>query len=49
LIALGAESDFLVVDRAGAESDTNCEEYSLLDFNISIQFPPKDLHEPHSA
>jgi ureidoglycolate lyase len=49
LIALGAESDFLVVDRAGTESDANCEEYSLLDFNISIQFPPKDLHEPHSA
>jgi ureidoglycolate lyase len=49
LIALGAESDFLVVDRAGAECDANCEEYSLLDFNISIQFPPKDLHEPHSA
>jgi ureidoglycolate lyase len=49
LIALGAESDFLVVDREGAESDANCEEYSLLDFNISIQFPPKDLHEPHSA
>jgi ureidoglycolate lyase len=49
LIALGAESDFLVVDRAGAESDANCEEFLLPDSNISIQFPPKDTHEPHTA
>jgi ureidoglycolate lyase len=39
LIALGAESDFLVVDRAGAEGDANCEEFQMLDANISIQFP----------
>lgn len=49
LIALGTESDFLVVDRAGAEGDANCETYSLPDSNIVIQLSPKDFHEPHSV
>lgn len=47
LIALGVESDFLVVDRAGADSDANCDEYELGDLNISIHYQPKDIHEPH--
>ena len=47
LIALGAESDFLVIDRAGADNDANCDEYVLGDPNISIHYQPKDIHEPH--
>jgi ureidoglycolate lyase len=31
LIALDAPSDFLVLDRAGAKSDANCDEYPLTD------------------
>lgn len=47
LIALGAESDFLVIDRAGADTDANCDEYVLGDPNISIHYQPKDIHDPH--
>jgi ureidoglycolate lyase len=31
LIALGAGGDFLVIDRAGANAEDDCEEHSLLD------------------
>ena len=31
LLALQAESEFLVVDRGGAASDANCDEYPLTD------------------
>ena len=31
LLALEAASDFLVVDRGGADSDANCDEYPLAD------------------
>jgi ureidoglycolate lyase len=49
LMALGAESDFLVVDRAGDEHDANCEEFSLLDVNISVQIPSKDIYDPYNV
>ena len=31
LLALRAQSDFLVVDRGGADTDANCDEYPLTD------------------
>lgn len=38
LIALNARSDFLVVDRDSAKRDNNCDEFSLADSAISVQF-----------
>ena len=39
LLALQAESDFLVVDRGGDAGDTNCEEYPLTDIPCWIGEP----------
>ena len=36
LIALHAPSDFLVLDRAGAKADANCDEYPLTDASFWI-------------
>lgn len=36
LIALGDQSDFLVIDRDGKRSEPNCEEFSLIDAQISV-------------
>ena len=39
LLAIGAESDFLVVDRAGAPGEVDCEEHWLEDANVWIAMP----------
>ena len=36
LLAIGAESDFLVIDRAGASADVDCEEHWFEDANVWI-------------
>ena len=46
LIALDTPCDFLVIDRGGAATDANCDEFSVLNFNLSIQYPQEATHEP---
>ncbi|MDI1245983.1 MAG: ureidoglycolate lyase [Rhodoferax sp.] len=46
LIALDTPSDFLVIDRGGADTDANCDEFSLLHCHLTIQYPQQDPHEP---
>ena len=36
LLAIGAESDFLVIDRAGSSGEVDCEEHRLEDGNVWI-------------
>ena len=36
LLAIGAESDFLVIDRAGSPGEVDCEEHWLEDANVWI-------------
>ena len=36
LLAIGAESDFLVIDRAGSSGEVDCEEHWLEDENVWI-------------
>jgi ureidoglycolate lyase len=36
LLAIGAESDFLVIDRAGSSGEVDCEEHWLADANVWI-------------
>ena len=40
LLAIGAESDFLVIDRAGSSGGVDCEEHWLRDANVWIPAPP---------
>ena len=47
LIALNAQSDFLVVDREGADNDANCDEFSLIDSSIAIHYQQEDTHAPY--
>jgi len=46
LIALDTPCDFLVIDRGGAANDANCDEFSVLNFNLSIRYPQEATHEP---
>ena len=39
LLAIGAESDFLVIDRAGPPGALDCEEHRLKDANVWIPAP----------
>lgn len=39
LLALGAESDFLVIDRAGSPGEVDCEEHWLEEANVWIAVP----------
>jgi ureidoglycolate lyase len=39
LLAIGAESDFLVIDRAGSSGEVDCEEHWLGDANVWIAVP----------
>jgi ureidoglycolate lyase len=36
LLAIGAESDFLVIDRAGSPGEVDCEEHGLKEANVWI-------------
>lgn len=49
LIALGVESDFLVIDRAGAESDANCDVFLMDDANVVLNVQPGDMHALYST
>ena len=46
LIALDSACDFLVIDRGGAATDANCDEFSVPSPNLSIHYPQQDHHDP---